>query len=276
MKIIVIANQKGGVAKTTTSGALASQLARRGKRVLGIDMDPQASFTENCGVKQSEDGVYAVMRKKRHIRGCIQHTERFDILPASIMMAALEQELSGEMGRECRLNEAITEDRLHKRYDYIIIDCPPALGTMTVNALVCADYVLIPTNADINAVKGIAQLNSTITNVRKYYNPRLRIVGILQTRDNSRYNISNEVRKVAVLAAKKINCRLFNTRIRNCVSAPEANFEVADLFDYDPKSTVAQDYETFVGELLKAVHDEGPGKPPPQKGGVKHNGKNRN
>ena len=255
MKTIVVANQKGGVAKTTTCGALVSVLGRKGYRTLGIDMDPQGTFTDNSRCKQSEHGVYSVMRKEEPIRDCIQHTNLFDLLPASIMMSTLEQELSGQIGRECRLREGIEAGRLSDLYDFVIIDCPPALGTLTVNALVCGDYVLVPTNADINAVKGIVQLNIVISQVRTYFNRDLKVAGILQTRDNKRLNISKEVRKVAEMAAESIQCNLLETRIRSCVSAPEANLQGIDLYDYDPQSTVAMDYEQFVSELLREVEE---------------------
>ena len=253
MRTIVIANQKGGVAKTTTCGALASVLTRRGYRILSIDMDPQGSLTDNCGVEQSEHGVYNVLLRNESIRDCIRQTAVFDILPASILMAALEQQLSGEVGRECRLREAVRKGGLEPCYDFILIDCPPALGTLTVNALVCGDYVVIPINSDVNALTGVAKLHSTITSVQEYFNDKLQIAGILQTRDNARYIISKEIREIAGKTARELNCKLMESRIRTCVSIPESHYQNVDIYDYDPSSTVAQDYEAFATELLSEV-----------------------
>lgn len=253
MKTIVIANQKGGVAKTTTSGAVASMLARKGFKVLAIDMDPQGNLTDNSKASQTEDGVYAVLKKEKNILSCLQNNGIYDILPASILMASVEQELSGTMGREYRLREAIESDALAEHYDYIVIDTPPALGTLTINALVAADYVLIPTMADINATKGISQLNSTIVNVRKYFNKDLEIAGVLLTRFDPRLNISKKVKEVSVMVADMMDAALFETYIRACVAAPEANFKAIDLFDYGPNSTVAKDYEEFIDEFIGRV-----------------------
>lgn len=253
MKTVIVANQKGGVAKTTTCGAVASLLSRKGYKVLAIDSDPQATLTDNVGGKQSKQGVYNVLRKKTGIVECIQHLAHFDLLPATIQMAALEAELMAIPGKEYLLKRAIEREELSKIYDFIIIDTPPALGVMTVGALTTGDYVIIPIQGDVNAVKGIAQLHSTIESVKEYLNPHLKIAGILQTRHNKQYNINKEVLKLAERTAEEFNCSLFPTRIRTCVSAPESNFSRIDLFEYDPSSTVAQDYTAFVDELLEEV-----------------------
>lgn len=251
MKVIIVANQKGGVAKTTTAGVIASAIASKGFKVLGIDMDPQANFTDNCNVAQQR-GVYEVLKGEARISDCAVSTGRYDVLPASILLAAIEQELN-TYGREYRLKEALSEEDVKNVYDYVVIDTPPALGTLTVNALVAADYVLIPTMADINATKGISQLNETINAVRKYYNPELRISGILLTRFNPRLNISKKIKEISVEAAKVMNTRLFDTYIRASVAAPESHFMKTDLAEYSPDSTVFQDYEKFMEEFWREV-----------------------
>lgn len=269
MKTIVVANQKGGVAKTTTAGALATglsipidipQLAKNAgqsiqivNRVLVIDMDPQGNFTDNCAATQSENGVYAVLKQQASILDCVQELPFYDILPASILLAAIEQELSSVMGREYRLREALLLPEVIASYDYVVIDTPPALGTLTVNALVAADEVLIPAMADINAIKGIRQLNETIQNVRKYFNPGLKISGILMTRFDPRLKLSRAIIEIAKKAAAELGTELYTMIIRAAVSAPEANYNQLDLFSYAPDSTVVQDYSEFIRVFLKEV-----------------------
>ncbi len=256
MTVITVANQKGGVAKTTTSCALASALARQGKRVLAVDMDPQGNLTDKSGVPQNEDGTYAALKDEEPTGVLtIAHGKQpiYDVLPASIYLAAIEQELSGVMGRECRLKEAFAAAGLKKRYDYVIIDTPPSLGTLTVNALVAADYVLIPAMADISAIKGISQLNSTIRNVKKYFNPKLKIAGILLTRCDARTNVAKKAKEVSKMLADTIGTNIYDGFIRASVVVPESGFQSRDLYDYAKDSTVAQDYEAFVGEFLNTI-----------------------
>lgn len=254
MKVIAVANQKGGVAKTTTAGAIASALAAKSYRVLAIDTDPQGNFTDNSGTEQKEIGVYSLLKRETSVLESVQKSTHYDILPASILLAALDQELSGIMGRECRLKEALDASAVEKHYDFIVIDTPPALSTLTVNALVSADYVLIPSMADINATKGIGQLSATINNVRKYFNRNLRIIGVLLTRFDPRLNISKRIKEVSELVAQEVNTKLFKTFIRASVVTPEAHFSGIDLLDYSPNSTVAQDYKAFMEEFMQEIN----------------------
>lgn len=258
MTTVAVANQKGGVAKTSTTGAMASILSRSGARVLAIDLDPQGNFTDNAKIPQSQGGAYAVLKGESSLAAAVRRVELeaddkgskgYDILPASIFLASLEQELNGVMGRECRLKEALCAANANELYDFAVIDTPPALGTLTVNALCAADYVVIPTMADVNSARGIGQLSSTIGNVRKYFNSSLKIAGVLLTRFDPRLTISKKVKEVSELIAASIDAPLFDTYIRSSVAAPEANFIAQDLFDYRPNSTVAQDYEFFVKEF---------------------------
>lgn len=256
MKALVIANQKGGVAKTTTAGAVASLLSRQGNRVLAIDMDSQGSLTKNCGIHHASSGVYSVLKGVGTVLQGVQNAGHYDVLPSSDMLKAIEAELSGTMGKEYRLREALNAPEVGQHYDFVVIDTPPAIGTLSVNALVAADYVLIPAMADINAIDGIRQLNDTIRNVRKYFNPTLQLSGILLTRFDPRLNISKKIRESAAMAAEAMGTKLFETHIRATVAVPEASYMQEDLLSYDPGSTVAQDYIKFMDEL-KLVLTEG-------------------
>lgn len=250
-KIIAIANQKGVVAKTTTTSALASTLSRKhNKKVLCIDMDPQANLTDNSGAIQT-DATDDILRGNALISDHIQKTSAYDILGASISLAAIELELSGVMGRECKLAEAIQSDPLLEEYDYILIDTPPALGTLTVASLVAANEVIIPTMADTNSTSGINQLGHTIHSVKKYFNRDLTIRGIVFTRYNPRLNISKQVKKLAEMLAATLDTKVFRSYIRQSVNAPEANYCRQSLIEYNPKSTVSQDYEALVAEILE-------------------------
>lgn len=253
MKTIAIANQKGGVGKTATAGALASVYAKEeGKRVLVIDMDPQGNLSDNLGAEYSDHTVYTVLRNDDTIEDAVQHLKDFDILPATIILAGIEQELNCP-GREYRLKEAIENEELANKYDLIIIDTPPSLGTITINALVAADYVLIPTVADLNAVRGIGQLNRTIGNVRKYFNSDLKIAGILFTKYNPRLNISKCISEVTSRLAGSIDAKVLDTIIRSSVDVPEANTEGQNIIDYKANGKVATDYRNCAVELEREM-----------------------
>lgn len=257
MKTIVIANQKGGVAKTTTARALAEGLAKAGKRVLAIDLDAQANLTENCGLAQDDD-LYEALKgtklpKNEALLRCIYEREPYDVVPSTIMLASLEQELSGMLGRELKLKEAIEDSNLAEDYDFIVIDTPPALSVMTINALVSADLVIIPSMADINASKGIAQLGITIENIKKYYNPNLAIAGILLTRYDARLNISKASIEDLTDLAESIGTKVYETKIRASVVVPESSYLSKEVGLYAPSSTVAEDYAKFTDEFLKGI-----------------------
>ncbi len=250
--IVAVANQKGGVGKTTTAQALAAGLAERGYKVLGIDLDPQGNFSTACGaVNYNVPTVYEVMKRAEGIGEAIQRMKGgYDVVPANIMLAGAEQELS-QTGKEHRLKEAVST--VAGNYDFIVIDTPPSLGVLTVNAFTCATDILIPTTAGIFATAGISQLSETVSSVQKYCNPAVKIRGILFTRFNPRANISRQIKELTEQLSEYISAPIYQTYIRAGVVVEEAQANKADLFDYAGKSTVAEDYRAFIGEFLKGV-----------------------
>ena len=250
--IVAVANQKGGVGKTTTAQALAAGLAERKYRVLGIDLDPQGNFSTACGAENYNVlTVYEVMKRGADIREAIQHMKGgYDVVPANIMLAGAEQELS-QTGQEHRLKEAVSV--VAGEYDFIVIDTPPSLGVLTVNAFTCATDILIPTTAGIFATAGISQLNETVSSVQKYCNPGVKIRGILFTRFNPRANISRQIKELTEQLSEYISAPIYQTYIRAGVVVEEAQANKADIFNYAGKSTVAEDYRTFIEEFLKGV-----------------------
>lgn len=248
-KVISIANQKGGVAKTTTAGALATGLKKRGFKVLAIDLDPQGNLSDSVGADANNlAGIYEVLKREISPNDAIQKLASFDIIPANIMLAGAEQELS-QTGKEHRLKETILP--IVHDYDFIVIDTPPALGVLTVNAFTFSDEVIIPTTAGIFAAKGISQLYETINNVKKYCNAKIKIAGILITKYNPRANNNKDMKEVTEQIASFIKAPIYNTYIRPSVTIEEAQARQVDLFNYKENSTVAQDYSDFVDEYLK-------------------------
>lgn len=248
--IIAVANQKGGVGKTTTAQALSAGLAGKGYRVLGIDLDPQGNFSTACGVESyNVPTVYEVMKRVATIQEAVQRTKGgYDFIPANIMLAGAEQELA-QTGKEHRLKEAVAP--IAGGYDFIVIDTPPSLGVLTVNAFTCATDILIPTTAGIFATAGISQLSETVNSVQKYCNPDVKIRGILFTRFNPRANISRQIKELAGQLSEYISAPIYKTYIRSAVAVEEAQANHEEIFDYAGRSTVAEDYRAFIEEFLK-------------------------
>ena len=256
-KVICLCNQKGGVAKTTSTVNLGVGLAKEGKRVLLIDMDPQGSLTASLGyVEPDELGttlasvMMAIINEDefRPKEGILHHMEDIDLLPANIELSALEITMGTVMSREVILKEYIEMMRAY--YDYILIDCMPSLGILTINALAAADSVIIPVQTAYLSVKGLQQLIRTIFMVKKRLNRRLTIEGILLTMVDLRTNYAKDIYKnVRENYGSQIN--IFDTKIPMSVKAAEASAEGVSIFRHCPKNKVATAYQRLTREVLK-------------------------
>lgn len=255
-EVIVIANQKGGVGKTTTAMNLGMGLGFRGYKVLLIDADPQGSLTISMGYKQPDkisDTVAKVFEKIVNEEdipaayGIIKHNEYVDLLPANIDLAGVEITLVNIMSRELVLCSYI--QRINERYDYIIIDCMPSLGLTTVNALACADSVLIPVQTAYLPVRGLQQLIKTIHTVKKRLNPNLAIKGILLTMFDKRTNYAKDIENVVKGVYGK-NIPIFSIKIPLSVRAAEASAIGKSIYEYDFDGNVSYAYSRLVEEVM--------------------------
>jgi len=247
MEIITVTNQKGGAGKTTTSETLAAGLAVKGFKTLMIDLDPQENLSFAVGTDTTGLTSQDILMKKCKAADAIRHTENGDIIPACKALAGADLYITST-GKEYRLKEALKA--LEGIYDYIILDTPPALGILTVNALTASSKVLIPAQADIFSLQGIEQLSETIDLVRQYCNPSLEIAGIFLTRYSPRSVLSREVTELASQLAGRLHTRLLNAKIREAVCVRESQISQQNLFLYAPTAKVTEDYRSLLQELL--------------------------
>lgn len=255
-KVIAIANQKGGVAKTTTTVNLGVGLAKRGKRVLLIDGDAQGSLTASLGFAEPDTmdctvasilGKIVSEEEVVPFEGVLKHSEGIRLLPGNIELSGVEATLVNVMSREFILREYVESMRPH--FDYILIDCQPSLGMITINALVAADSVLIPVQAHFLSAKGLEQLIKTIRKIKKQLNPSLTIEGILMTMVNGRTVFSREI--VQLLKDSYGNAvDFFASSIPESVKAAECSALGVSIFRHDPKGKVAAAYESLTKEVL--------------------------
>ena len=247
-KIFAIINQKGGVGKSTTAEAMASGLTLKGFRCLSTDLDAQGNMTYTVNGNTDGATVLGVLMGEVKPFDAIQHTDGFgDIIVSSKALSGADGFIT-ITGKEYRLKEAL--EKVCDMYDYIIIDTPPALGILTVNALTACHSVIIPAQAEIYSLQGIEQLSETMKPVRKYCNPQLDIAGILLTRYSQRTVLSREVAEMAKQLAQKLGTKIFSTSIRENISVKEAQINQKSLFEYAPNSNAAKDYAAFIEELL--------------------------
>ena len=247
MEIITIANQKGGVGKTTTASALGAGLIKKGKKVLYIDLDPQINLTTSLGGDENEASIYDVLKNNIDINEAIQIVNTKHIVVGDRAASGADTEFNLP-GREYKLKKALA--KLSNEYDYIIIDTPPALGVLTINALTACDRVLIPAEADVSSIQGITQLKDTIDAVKEYCNPNLKIDGILITR-YSKTILSRDLSDTIKDIAEAIGTKVYSQPIRECISLKEAKTQIQDIFEYSKNSNATNDYSSLVDEILK-------------------------
>ncbi len=257
-KVISVANQKGGVGKTTTAINLSTILAKKGKKVLMIDADPQGNATSGVGIdKNVEISVYDLLIDDIELDVAIQTTKikNLDICASNINLAGAEVQLVSMENREYKLKEKI--DQKKSNYDYIIIDCPPSLGLITLNAFTASDSVLIPVQCEYYALEGLGQLMNTIDLVKKHLNKNLEIEGALLTMFDIRTNLSNQVVKEV---KRYFEDKVYKTVIPRNVKLSEAPSYGMPITIYDSRSKGAKSYEKFAKELIKANESDGKGK----------------
>lgn len=251
MRTIAIINQKGGVGKSTIAMALKDGLIKRGHKVLIIDLDAQGNLSYTMNETITEYNALRILQNPDTITEEIRHTNKGDIVPGSSALAGADAIIT-EVGKEYRLKEAL--EQVKNNYDYCIIDTPPALGILTVNALTACNGVIIPAQADIYSLQGIAQLNNTIETVKRYCNNSLFIIGIILTRYNSRAVISKDITQLIEQTAHSLNTKVFKTKIRECTAIKEAQATKANIFDYSSRSNAVVDFNSFIDEFLKTKY----------------------
>lgn len=255
-KVLICANQKGGVAKSTSVVNLGIGLARKGKRVLLIDNDPQGSLTEALGYPEPDKLETTLANVMEWVlneedfdlsAGILHHEEGIDLMPANIELSGVETSLVGIMSSETTLKEYI--EMISDDYDYIMVDCSPNLGQLTLNALVAADEIIIPVQAAYLPLKGLEQLLRTISRVKRKMNPKLDIMGILITMVDYRTNFAKEITEV-LYEHYGNNIHIFDEVIPFSVKAAEASAEGVSIYSYDGKGKVAAAYEKIVEEVV--------------------------
>ena len=248
-QIISVANQKGGVGKTTTTVNLGACLASLGKRVLLVDMDAQGNATSGVGIRKPDvtQDIYDVLVNELPIAEAtlVTEHENLSIVPATLQLAGAEIELTSMMARESRLKGSLAE--VNDQYDYILIDCPPSLGHLTINSFTASDSILIPVQCEYYALEGLSQLLNTVRLVQKHFNPELEIEGVLLTMYDARTNLGNEVVEEV---RKYFREKVYETIIPRNIRLSEAPSHGMPIIDYDPRSRGAEVYQALAKEVV--------------------------
>lgn len=247
-RVISISNHKGGVGKTTTTINLGAGLTRMKYRVLLIDLDPQANLTQSLGIVDPAETIYdRLLRSKSMLPARFVNIDGMDVIPSTLDLSAAETELAGEPGREFILRELIKD--LRRQYDFILIDCPPSLGLLTINSLTASDEVLIPIQTEYLAVQGLAKLREVIIKIQSRLNENLKIIGVLLTQ----YDKRKVLHKTIETTIKKTYLgNIFESKIRDNIAIAEAQLNNVDIFKYNNKSHGAEDYTGLCYEIIKA------------------------
>lgn len=249
-KIIVFANQKGGVGKTTTTANVAAYIAEAGKKVLTIDFDPQGNLSSNVGADDEKPGIYEVITEKVDPSEAIQETmvKNLYVLASNINLTGANIELVNIEGREYFLKKAL--EKIKDQFDYIMIDCPPSLGILTLNGLTAADYVIVPLQCEYFALEGLSMLLQTIKQVQEGYNKDLAIGGIVFTMYDSRTKLANEVVSEVTSYFKDL---VFKTVIPRNIRLSEAPSHSVPINQYDPSCIGAKNYKSLAEEVISRV-----------------------
>lgn len=264
-RVIAVANQKGGVGKTTTTVNLGIGLARKGEKVLVIDADPQSSLTESLGFHQTDQlevTLSSIMekimddREVEQTEGILHHAEGVDLLPCNIELSGMEASIINAMSRETIMKRYI--DQMREYYDYILIDCMPSLGMLTINAFAASDSVLIPVQAAYLPVRGLEQLIMTISRVKKHINPSIRFEGILISMVDSRTVYAREIIEL-VKENYGESLRIFDTMIPFSVRAAETSAAGVSIYNLYPEHKVTQAYEDLTGEVIASANGDSKG-----------------
>ncbi len=249
VRVIAIANQKGGVGKTTTTVNLGASLAFMGKKVLLVDMDAQGNATSGVGIRKPDvaQDVYDVLVNEVPLEEVIVQSSRenLDIVPATLQLAGAEIELTSMMARESRLKSALAE--VQDRYDFVLIDCPPSLGHLTINAFTASHSILIPVQCEYYALEGLSQLLNTVRLVQKHFNPTLKIEGVVLTMYDARTNLGAEVIEEV---RRYFQEKVYDTIIPRSVRLSEAPSHGLAIIDYDGRSRGAEVYQALAKEVL--------------------------
>ena len=255
--VLALVNQKGGTGKTQSTENLGIGLAAEGKRVLLVDMDPQGSLTISLGHPRADElpvtvaDIMAKVLREEPIEPCegiLHHPEGVDLMPANIALSGMEVSLVNVMSRERVLKEYI--DSVKHNYDYVLIDCMPSLGMLTVNALAAADRLVIPVQAQYLSAKGLEQLLQTVNKVRRQINPKLKIDGILLTMVDGRTNYARDISNL-IRETYGSKLKVYKTEIPHSVRAAEISAEGKSIYSHDPKGKVAEAYRSLTKEVLK-------------------------
>lgn len=267
MKVITITNQKGGVAKTTTAAALGFGLAEMGYKVLFVDTDAQCNLTETV-YPVDEHGnikydfnktIFELMLRECKVEDTICHSkyDRVDIIPASIYLTEIDMRLVTAIRRENIIADALMA--VQNDYDFCVIDTPPSLGWMTINAIVASDYLIIPTFTEKFSLNGIQQLYDNYTSIKNTINPKLNILGFLITRNKGKTALARDLKEVLSQFAEEMGTKIFETVIREQVAVNEAQLNEVNIYDYMKKArktirgNVSEDYRNFVNEVLVKI-----------------------
>lgn len=251
MKVITIANQKGGVSKTTTAQMVGTGLTKKGYKVLLIDADPQRNLTYTLDAINTPNGLIDIFSGNQPIQECIYKTKQeIDLIPSSVSLIGADKQFI-DTGREYILKSEL--DKIKNDYDFIIIDTPPTLGILTINALTTTDYVIIPMQADIFSIQGLTQLNKQIQVVKKYTNPNIKIGGVVLTKFSNRTILNRKLINTIKNGVKEIDTKLYKTTIRESVAIRESQTLKNNIFNTHPKSKVADDYNDFIEEILEDI-----------------------